>query len=221
MVSQRTVKDHLRSEYAALLPVMQRALIAIETEIRHALLTPILNLLPHERIIVRTRIKDCESAVEALKRRQPYSKFDPARPPESFSLTTLPDLVGVRVLCFPRRRLEEVREMLSLRLTGWRPDHVAGEGPDGEPIALKYDGRWRAEDPFSCEIQIVSLLVGLFWDVEHWAIYKPRPNRRPAAESLVMKEMTAAVVSALDAFERQFEHEVESADHSFPTGDEG
>lgn len=47
-----------------------------------------------------------------------------------------------------------------------------------EPIAIKYRGFWNADDQVKSEIQIASLLIGLFWEIEHSAIYKPGPNLR-------------------------------------------
>jgi ppGpp synthetase/RelA/SpoT-type nucleotidyltranferase len=103
MADTRTAEDHLRSEYVSLMPAMRRTLLAVETDVRHLLLQPILGLQQHEHITVRSRVKECESAIDALRRRQPYGLFDPDRS-TAYSLTDLPDMVGVRVLTFPQRR---------------------------------------------------------------------------------------------------------------------
>jgi ppGpp synthetase/RelA/SpoT-type nucleotidyltranferase len=117
MPSIRTAEDYLRSEYVRLIPAMQRTLIAVETGVRHLLLDLTLGLNRYEHVIVRSRLKDCESAMDALRRRQKYGLFDPDRA-EQYSLTTLPDLIGVRVLAFPQRRLEEARAALASRIAG-------------------------------------------------------------------------------------------------------
>lgn len=92
MVERRTVEDRLRSEYAALLPAMQRTRTEVETEVQHLVLRATLGLDQYERIIVRARLKDCESAVDALRRREKFGFFD-ADHLEQYSLTSLPDLV--------------------------------------------------------------------------------------------------------------------------------
>ena len=69
---------------------------------------------------------------------------------------------------------------------------------DGEVQAPKYCGYCR-------EPAIVSMLTGLFWEVEHSAIYKPDPRLNGIAEDRGMRERTTDVVNALRAFEEQFE----------------
>ncbi|MGH9584156.1 MAG: hypothetical protein ACRD4O_14605, partial [Bryobacteraceae bacterium] len=59
------------------------------------------------------------------------------------------------------------------------------------------------------EYQIVSMLKGLFWEVEHSAIYKPSPQLRGIARSLEMKEPIANVHRALRRFEEEFEELVQ------------
>ena len=203
MVEPRTVEDRIRAEYFDLLPAMRRAFTAIETEVRHILLPATLALHPHEHIVVRSRLKDCESALNKLRREEGFGVFDPDEPGK-YSLTSLPDLVGVRVLTFPERRLESVRQALWPRISEWEADHVTGAHPEEGPIAFKYRGFWKPDDPVKCEIQVVSLLIGLFWEVEHSAIYKPSPNLRGVAESGNMRQRTAAVETALKEFEREF-----------------
>jgi hypothetical protein len=57
----RFVEDLLRAEYVALQPSMQRILAQVETEVRYALLPLTLPLDRYERILVRGRLKECES----------------------------------------------------------------------------------------------------------------------------------------------------------------
>lgn len=96
MDGARQVEDRLRAEYVDLLPSMQRTLTALVTEVNHILLSAVLTLDRYEQILVKGRIKDSESAVNALRRRQELGMFDVDHG-ERFSLTTLPDLVGIRV----------------------------------------------------------------------------------------------------------------------------
>jgi hypothetical protein len=211
MSSARLVEDCLRAEYVALLPSLQRILTQIETEVRYALLPLTLRLDRHERILIRARLKDCESAVDSLRRRQEFGTFD-AEQPGRYSLATLPDLVGIRVLTFPQRQFEAVRLLLSSRTDPWNADHLSGVNAEDPPVALKYHGLWSEADPVESEIQIVSLLVGLFWEVEHSAIYKPSPKLRGIEKSRTMKGRTAAVLSALRAFEQEFDRLIDESD---------
>ena len=188
---------------------MRRTLTAVETEVAYLLLGPTLDLNSYERILVRGRIKECESAIGSLRRRQEYRSFiqDKAA---SYTLTSLPDLVAVRVLAFPRRRLEETERILRERIQGWTVDPIPGG--TGEPIALKYHGHWRAGDRIRAEIQIVPLLIGLFWEIEHDAIYKPDETLRAAVRADAMKASTAGVLEALRQFEEQFGFQVDNRD---------
>lgn len=75
-------------------------------------------------------------------------------------------------------------------------------------MALKFHGFWLPDDAFHSELQVVSLLVGLFWEVEHSAIYKPTPRLRGVAKSLAMRTRTVAVLSALREFEQEFSQQL-------------
>jgi len=59
---------------------MQRTLTALETEVNYLLLPSRLKLDPYARILVRGRVKDCESAVDSLRRRQEGGTFDASQP---------------------------------------------------------------------------------------------------------------------------------------------
>jgi ppGpp synthetase/RelA/SpoT-type nucleotidyltranferase len=207
----RLVEDLLRAEYVALLPSMQRILTQIETEVRYALLPLTLPLDRYERVLVRGRLKECESAVDSLRRRQEGGTFVPEEP-ERYSLTSLPDLIGIRVLTFPRRHFEAVRRLLTPITDSWTSDHLDGLGATDSPIALKYDGLRNSTDAAKVEIQIVSLLVGLFWEVEHAAIYKPSPSLRGVEKSPAMQSKTAAVLAALRDFEEEFDRQIDDAE---------
>ena len=76
LISLRTVQDWLREEYFLLLAHARQDLEEIETEVRHCLLPLARDLHAHERLIVTSRIKDCESALAALRRRQEGATFD-------------------------------------------------------------------------------------------------------------------------------------------------
>lgn len=107
---ERTVTDWLREEYFDLLPSVRRVAEELEAEVRHRLLPISLTLDKHERLVVTSRIKDCESAVEALRRRREGATFDSGQA-SSYTLTALPDLAGARVLCFPSSRWNEAQSL--------------------------------------------------------------------------------------------------------------
>ena len=65
----RTTEDRLREEYFALLPDVRRVIQELEAEVRHCLLPLLSKLKKHESLIVTSRVKDCESALGALRRR--------------------------------------------------------------------------------------------------------------------------------------------------------
>jgi len=54
-------------------------------------------------------------------------------------------------------------------------------------------------------LQIVSSLIGSFWDIEHSAVYKTSPNLQGVMASPSMKGRYQAVLSALRDFEKEFE----------------
>jgi hypothetical protein len=61
-------------------------------------------------------------------------------------------------------------------------------------------------------LQIVSSLIGLFWEVEHSAIYKPTPELQGIASSISMKDRNDAVLNALQQFEQEFDRQIETGD---------
>ena len=107
MTESRTVEDRLRAEYFQLVPSMHRTLVALDADVRHHLLPIIISLNRYEQVRVVSRLKECESAVDSLRRRQEARGFDLAKI-SSYSLSTLRDLVGIRVLVFPSHRIPQV-----------------------------------------------------------------------------------------------------------------
>jgi hypothetical protein len=205
MMEKRTIEDRLREEYFQLLPDIRRVAEHVETEVRYCVL-PIRGTLDmYERLVVTSRIKDCESALDSLRRRQEGATFDRDHA-TLYTLTSLNDLAGVRVLAFPRGRLTEVDQALRERFPDWQADPVPGFVESDQPLAFKYHGYCQASTQVRGEFQIVSMLTGLFWQVEHSAIYKPDPKLRGVARSLVMQQRTREVLDTLRAFEEEFEN---------------
>jgi len=111
--AKRTVEDRLREEYFQLLPEIRRVAGQLESQINYHLL-PVANALEeYEQLIVKSRIKECESAVDALRRRQEGASFDDDLTP-SYTLVNLNDLAGLRILVFPRKRILEVDRALRI-----------------------------------------------------------------------------------------------------------
>lgn len=200
---ERTVEDLLRAEYVQLVPEIRRVVWQLETEIRFRTLPILHSLSHHEQLIVKARVKDCESAIRALQRRQEGRVFDPQRPGD-YSLLHLPDLAGVRVLIFPRSRVLETDRALSGYFTDWNSDPVKDEG--GMVLTQKYNGYCRSvSERVRAEYQIVPMLIGLFWEVEHSAMYKPDPSLMGIARSAQMKRLKTGVEDAVLRFEEGFE----------------
>ena len=200
---ERTVEDRLREEYFDLLPAVRRVLDELEAEVRHCLVPISLRLDEYERLVVTSRVKECESALGSLRRRQEGATFDSGRP-ELYSLDSLNDLAGVRVLAFPRTRLAEADRKLRERFPSWTADPVPGDNADDDPIALTYFGYGRASNRVRAEYQVVPMLTALFWEVEHAVIYKPSPSLKGVARSLAMQQRTRDVLRGLKAFEDEF-----------------
>ena len=201
-MAERSVEDRLREEYFDLLPDIRRVAEFLEAEIRHWVLPISLKLDRYEQLVVKSRIKECESAINSLL--PEGGTFDRDRP-EPYSLAELTDLAGVRVLGFPRHLLEETHQILSDQFPDWEPDHVKLDATDEEPLALAYHGYCKASGKIRGEFQIVSMLTGLFWEVEHSAMYKPTPRLKGVAHSREMKQRRQEVQQALRAFEEDFE----------------
>lgn len=203
-MSGRTIEDRLRSEYCDLLPHIRRIADETETEVRYLLMPVMRNLESHERIVVKSRVKDCESAIAALTRRPEYFELgNPAREPPS--LRALKDLAGVRVLAFPKRRVIEIDEALRSRFGDWTPDPIPPIPGSANFLALKYHGFCGPQCPVQAEIQLISMLIGLFWEVEHGALYKPGKRLRQIEISARMQGHYADVLRALSDFEEKFE----------------
>lgn len=209
-MAQRTVDDRLREEYFLLLPEARRVLEELEVKVRHCLLPLSSQLDKYERLVVTSRIKDCESALEALRRRQEAATFDPERG-DFYTLTSLNDLAGVRVLAFPKGRLTDANAALLGHplFSPWTPDPVPADTEGEEPLALKYHGYCEAGTKIRGELQVVPMLVGLFWEVEHSTIYKPSPQLKGVSQSLAMRQRNSEVLKALKAFEEEFERLVQ------------
>jgi ppGpp synthetase/RelA/SpoT-type nucleotidyltranferase len=205
MTDGRTVEDRLRAEYFQLLPDMQRTLVALDSEVRHHLLPIIIGLDRYEQVRIVSRLKECESAVDKLRRKQEPRGFDPAKF-DAYTLSALPDLVGIRILVFPSNRLDEVRSALLALLSNWSLSPFDAIGDAEIPGGLKYFGRCApARTDILAEIQIVSSLIGSFWEVEHSALYKTNPELQGVRASLSMRERYNDVYKALRAFENEFE----------------
>ncbi len=206
-MADRTIEDRLREEYFELLPDIRRVAEHLEAEVKYFVLPISRKLDKYEQIVVTSRIKGCESSLEALRRRQEGATFDRNRP-EKYTLTDLNDLAGVRVLAFPRSRLIEIDIELRKRFTFWEADPVPGYDENDKLMAFKYYGYCEAGRKIRGELQIVSMLTGLFWEVEHSAIYKPTPRLKGVARSLEIRQRTRDVLIALRDFEEEFEKQI-------------
>jgi ppGpp synthetase/RelA/SpoT-type nucleotidyltranferase len=203
-VAERTAEDHLRDEYFTLLPRIRETAEELEAEVRYLLVPFLRGRQSYERIAVKSRIKECESAIASLRRRQETGKFL-APGSGCLSLRSLNDLAGVRILAFPRHRILEIDNAIRARFGDWVADPVPAVPGTERSLALKYRGYCNAYCSVRAEVQLMSMLVGLFWEVEHAALYKPGAKLRGMELSLRMRERNAEVIRALSAFESDFE----------------
>jgi hypothetical protein len=199
----RTPEDRLREQYFDLLPEIRKVAENIEAEVKYCVTRNFRNLHRGEQIVVTSRIKECENAVDSLRRRQKENLAFYPEQAEKYSLLELRDLAGVRVLAFPRARRTELNEILRTVFPGWDRDPFQGD--QNETLGYKYSGFHEVSKRVTGEYQIVSMLVGLFWQVEHSTIYKPIPELRGATRALSMQEKTSDVLRSLAAFEEEFE----------------
>jgi hypothetical protein len=104
----------------------------------------------------------------------------------------------------------EVDSLLRSQFKGWKDDYIFD---DIHRLAFKYHGTVQEREKiFGCEYQIVSSLIGFFWEVEHSAFYKLDPAYKGLMP--VMKDQTSAVHKALIEFEQAFEKQLEEAENS-------
>ncbi len=199
----RTVEDRLREQYFDLLPEIRRIVDEIDARVRYALLPISQNLSGHERLVVNSRIKSCESSIDKLRRQQHEGgTFDPSAI-DDYTLLALKDLAAVRIMAFPRTRITEIEHVLRGQiLKSWAPEPFR-EGP---AVGFKFVGTCSPNSAVRAEYQIVPLLTGLFWEVEHAAIYKPAVVLRGTTTTPTMKRKANEVLLALQEFEAAFVH---------------
>jgi hypothetical protein len=204
-IEERPIINQLREEYFDRLPEIRRVVGYLEAEVRYHIRHILQELKDYEQLVVKSRVKDCESAIQTLRRKKGEGgTFDPEKP-EKYLLTELPDLAAVRVLVFPRIRLIEVDNALHARFTDWVADPVPIAG--GNMLAPKYYGKCHdVSHEIQAEYQIVPMLIGLYWQVEHTAIYKPPPLLKSKAGSAPINDLSADVERALLKFEAEFEN---------------
>jgi hypothetical protein len=199
-VTEREIVNRLREEYFDILPDVRRIVRELETRIRYYTLSIQQSLKPHEQLLVRSRVKECQSAIDTARRRGNRGRsegkvFDPERS-DDYSILSLPDLAGVRLLVFPDRRLHEVDAVLLENFPAWRSDPILNR--DKVELAKKYDGKLDVDRRrIGAEYQVVPMLLGLYWEVEHSARYKS-----VLKESQKISELNTRVEAALSDFER-------------------
>jgi len=200
---ERTPEDRLREEYFDLLPQIRRVAWYLEAEIRYHTREIFQRLKPYEQLVIKSRVKECESAVKTLRDRQEGRTFDPDKL-KGYSLLRLPDLAGVRILVFPNARVVEVDHLLREHFQGWTYKPVKDD--TGVAIAPKYWGYCdKVCNKVRGEYHVVPMLLGLFWEVEHSAMYK----FKAVAEFKEMKKHRADVEHALSRFEGGIEQFVQ------------
>jgi ppGpp synthetase/RelA/SpoT-type nucleotidyltranferase len=199
MLDESKIINNLRNEYFRLLPVMLKTRFLLESKIRWCLQSVIYNLKQYQRIEIKSRIKDCESAINSLRRRR-EGIFDPD---QEYMLVELKDLVGFRVLVFPEDLISEVNRIIVANFSLLESDPILTK--KSKIIAHKYYGLVNSDDKFQSEIQIVPMLVGLYWEVEHFALYKQDPSFKGII-SEELENKNEEILNALSEFSAIFEN---------------
>ncbi len=206
---ERTVEDRLREEYFDILPDIRRVAWQLETEIMHITLPLKQSLAHYEQLVVKSRVKECESAIKTLRGQQEGNVFDPEKR-EKYSILDLKDLAGSRVLVFPRNGLIKTVQMLRQYepFRDWVAEPLSYAGDErGIPM---YFGFFPAISSTVCaEFQVVPMLIGLFWEVEHSAMYKPIGWAKGIENDEGMNSCRTEVEISLARFEAEFEKFVE------------
>lgn len=191
------IENDLRNEYIQLKPSLLKIHRLLEAQIGWYLKDLIYTLENYQRIEVKYRIKDCESAIASLKSKQQFG-FDEER---KYTLRNLKDLVGARILVFPSTLITEVNKEILSKFPSWNTDHDS----HGGTIVWKYDGHLENQIVRS-EIQIVSMLTGLFWEVEHFTLYKPHSAYRGIKKDPKMMRLYEEALNKLSEYETAFEN---------------
>jgi hypothetical protein len=145
--------------------------------------------------------------VNALRRREEARQFDETAP-DKYTLTRLPDLAAIRILVFPKTQLEQVHTTVRAKYSDWKDDPVV-TGQLKKRRAWKYYGYCSASAVIQAELQVVPMLTGLFWHVEHDTFYKPLdPTLRGAANKPSIREHMELVYDAFEALEETLEREL-------------
>jgi ppGpp synthetase/RelA/SpoT-type nucleotidyltranferase len=210
-MEERSVKDRLRAEYFELLPDIRRVAEELEAEVRHCLLPLSRRLKKYERLIVKSRVKECASAMDALLHRaHPEGRIFDEDKHDLYTLTKLKDLAGIRISAFPRSYVPRISEEVRRRFPLWASDPVLSS--EGLLLAEKYFGECISSKSVRGEIQIVSITTALFWEIEHDSYYKP--PARFSDLNPTMRRRVDQVHEALEAFEDEFERMIAIAGSS-------
>ena len=199
---KRSIEDTLREEYFTLLPQLRQLHHKLAILAEHAVLPLRTNMVNHERLRIESRVKECDAAIDKLRRRTEGGVFDPNR---RYSLKSLQDLIAIRVLVFPTRRIKDVDKRLRETFPRWRADHIPLLG------VLKRHGKLHCDDSVKAEYQIAPMLIGLYWSVEHDALYKPNPALRGVEKHPDMRAKRVELERVLIEFEETFQQVVDEA----------
>ncbi|MBX9587126.1 MAG: hypothetical protein K2X50_07685 [Gammaproteobacteria bacterium] len=70
---------------------------------------------------------------------------------------------------------------------------------------FQYQGKIKENENIGCEIQIVPMLIGKYWEVEHFVLYKPLPLYKDIKKDCPeIKELYDKICETLEDFEKKF-----------------
>lgn len=193
------IESQLQLNYLKIANELFQAKEYIEIEIKHTLKTLLLEPVHANKILISSRVKDCNSAITSLKMKEEGGVF---RDDKKYLITQLNDLVGLRISFFPLTLLERVKpQLLSYLKNNFEQTVEPDDSSIGNYNIYKFRGIHNKFSKFACEIQLIPMLISKFWDVEHDAFYKPaNPHDAPP-----MKKAYDKVIESLYDFEKTYE----------------
>ena len=183
------IEKWIQEEYKNLRPALNKLRKKVKKEIRTCLSDFTQSLEPWQRIEIRSRIKECNSAIDSLRKRNFHT------------LNDLVDLVGIRIVVFPASLAEKVEGVLIDYFKTLVPDHYFYA--KNEIAFRKYNGLTDDTTKIKCEIQIMPEILYSLVEVEHDFFYKV-PDKNLSNENEFHE-----IVKRLLAYDRALEQDME------------
>ena len=154
-------------------------------EVCHFLSDDKYNLNEFQHIEITSRIKSYSSAEKKLRNQLELTAHDKS------SIFDLDDIIGIRISVFPLTLLRNIEKKLDEKFKSWKKEKSC----HGRYSVYKHRSNY---EKANCEIQLVPMLVGKFWDVEHSVIYKSKLSKNED-----LNKSYDVIINALHDYENQ------------------